>query len=125
LHSEEASRVAPAEEVALHHEEASGGASVDPVGLTDEEDVLAVEALEEFFLGPDDDGAMQTKYGGPAMVHPGGDLTVRVAQECPLLVTFNGTRHEVFSPGDSLPTDLWTLQSGVVVAARADDAPHA
>jgi hypothetical protein len=97
-----------ADEVGLRDEEVSGSA--------EEEAVLTVEALEEFFLGPDDEGSMQTKYGGPAMMHPGGDLTVRVAQECHLLVAFDGTKHEVFSPGDILPTDLWNLKSGSVVA---------
>jgi len=118
LHSKEATGVAEAEAVALHEEESLRCPSVDPVSPTDEVDVLSVEPLDELFLGPDDVGSVHAKYGGPAMMHPGGDLTVRVAQECPLLVAFNGTKHEVFSPGNILPTDLWSLKSGSVVAAR-------
>lgn len=97
--------------------------SAEPTGETAPQEASspASEEIHREHRGPDDDGSMQTKYGGPAMIHPGGDFTVTIQKGCPLLVSFDGA-YEFFRPGDVLPTDLWEMDEQHQVSLRRGHA---
>jgi len=74
--------------------------------------------------GPDDDGSITPKYGAPARIHPGGDFTLKLKEECPLFVFFDGV-HEFFRPGNVLPTDIWDMnEQGVPFLRRGHATCH-
>lgn len=61
---------------------------------------------------PDDMGAMQVKYGGPAMIHPGGDWTLRMSPDVLVAVGPDSLGKSIMIHGGELiPVDLWMVDA--------------
>lgn len=83
--------------------------------VVEEQSDLLPEAVEDqsdvqvAYEGPDDAGGMIAKYGGPAMLHPGGDRTIRLYDEGGALVSWSNGKNECFVHKQILPVDLWEM----------------